>query len=603
MLKTIFMGLFSLSLLAAQSQTPHRISGSPYPTSQIPDTLYAISAYGWSEAMRLTSLTLQGLLAKTEAKIYNESNVGYPVWIKDLVAYYGVHRDDSYYNNFAGLLTKFSKGIEGYILCNLHDNSTNVAISMCGLFNTVAVTSENVDLMINLGIPLYMDVTDKDEEWLLTNYGSEFNRDIVSFQHEDKSLFLGDYTIFSSAFQFFDDLNSNLTANAFDRMNDNSVLFGWGADELHTVEKASSYSIQVHPADWTENISALSNFNATTVQHTHTTAVNNEDNVHTVCFLMSDGDNYDWLLKEFATDEKWYGSLNRGEVSIGWTVSPAMCELAPTILKYLYDSAANNTIAKDFFVGSSSGLGYMYPNEFPNLQASTDLLNNYMEKSDLNIINIIGTNYNDAYMAPYLQQSNIDAVFYYNYDNYSGLGGNIYWLNNKPVIGARYNFWEGFETVQSLAAKLNKLPADANSESAYSLIAVHAWTRTVDDIIACTKLLDDDVIVVTPDEFVKRIQSKMGPNSLQNNLHGSNFNIYPNPASNGSIHINGDLRTNDIIEITGLDSKVIYKETVKNNQKDYQIKLNDNTSEGLYIVVISRDSEATSKKIIVENIN
>jgi hypothetical protein len=76
----------------------------------------------------------------------------------------------------------------------------------------------------------------------------------------------------------------------------NSVLFGWGDDEYQTIAKASSYSIGVHPADWGFNISTLTNFNAETAQHVSSDQSETEENTHTVCFLMSDGDNVQWML-------------------------------------------------------------------------------------------------------------------------------------------------------------------------------------------------------------------------------------------------------------------------------------------------------------------
>ena len=47
---------------------------------------------------------------------------------------------------------------------------------------------------------------------------------------------------------------------------------------------------------------------------------------------MSDGDNIQWLLNWFITDRRWFGSNNRGQTSIGWTISPALSELAPTVM-------------------------------------------------------------------------------------------------------------------------------------------------------------------------------------------------------------------------------------------------------------------------------
>ena len=42
--------------------------------------------------------------------------------------------------------------------------------------------------------------------------------------------------------------------------------------------------------------------------------------MYTQLFVMTDGDNIQWLLNWFLTDERWFGSNNRGQVDIGWTI-------------------------------------------------------------------------------------------------------------------------------------------------------------------------------------------------------------------------------------------------------------------------------------------
>jgi hypothetical protein len=39
-----------------------------------------------------------------------------------------------------------------------------------------------------------------------------------------------------------------------------------------------------------------------------------------VAFLMTDGDNIQWLLGPFSTSPSWFASPDRGLVPLGWTV-------------------------------------------------------------------------------------------------------------------------------------------------------------------------------------------------------------------------------------------------------------------------------------------
>ena len=79
----------------------------------------------------------------------------------------------------------------------------------------------------------------------------------------------------------------------------------------------------------------------TEVQSTH---------VHTVAFVMSDGDNLQWLQNDWRS-EAWYGAPERGAVPIGWTVPAAAVQLLPSVLSWLTKCATAN----DTFVAGPGG--------------------------------------------------------------------------------------------------------------------------------------------------------------------------------------------------------------------------------------------------------
>lgn len=504
----MFMALFYSSLLLGQEKA-RRIEGSPFPVSSIPERIYVIKDEFCTEAEKFTVNTLQGALAKKLPAIYRDYGSGYSRWLTDLNDNYPVELDSSYYTNFEGLIEHFKDSVSGYVLCNLHDNSANTAVSFCGILNAIAVPPEKLSLMSDLGIPMLEDVRSRDEQWALDKYEDQFSKKIVSYQHESKDLFLSDYSVYTGAFHFYDDINSSLTTQAFSRMDNDGMMFGWGDDEYYTVEKASKNSLNVFPADWAINLSTLSNFEAETKQKNHLENVSTQENVHTVCFVVSDGDNIQWLLSEFGINEAWYGSPDRGKFDLGWTISPALCELAPTAMKYLYDQSADSEIGRDYFIAGPSGIGYNYPSQFPAINDMSKLLNEYMNKSDLNIINVIDQPATLEGVKPYLDQEAIDAIFLYSYSDHYQVNGSIEWYNHKPVIAARFPFWEGVNTPKSLANKLNSMPRDPEIQSGYSLIPVHAWSISVSEVKACVDLLDENIRVVAPDEFIKLIKANV----------------------------------------------------------------------------------------------
>ena len=231
---------------------------------------------------------------------------------------------------------------------------------------------------------------------------------------------------------------------------------------------------------------------------------------HTVCFVMTDGDNIQWILNSFGVSSEWWGSEYRGYVPITWTISPALIDLAPSVLSYLYRTATSpsnssyvnlfnheeedvNKInvkekriipgkgkGSDYFIASPSGLGYVYPDRYSDLSSFANLTSEYMKNADLSILNVISDGPpSSRAMGDYLNQENIDALFWYLYSNYAGLNGSIQWFNGKPIIGARYLLWDGFNTPLQLAEKINSLPTDPSDPSSYSVIAVHAWDQSV----------------------------------------------------------------------------------------------------------------------------
>ena len=149
-----------------------------------------------------------------------------------------------------------------------------------------------------------------------------------------------------------------------------------------------------------------------------------------------------------------------------------------------------------------------------------------MQKSDLNIVNIIGNNFDDYYLYSFLEKPNIDALFYYDFSNYSNHDGSIKFLNNKPIISARFNLWGGFNSSQTLSNKINNLPKNPYLESGYSLIPVHNWSNSVDSILLCSELFNENVRVVSPDKFVNLIKQNLNTNK-NNEIP---FVSYPKPT-------------------------------------------------------------------------
>ena len=595
-----FFAILIPLILFSQKSISQRITNSPYPFSSTFDTLFVIYDNQFSTDELFTIEILQGQLAKEKPKIFRDIGTGSSIWINDLEENYNIHTDYNYSGNFYSLLSKFKSNIDGYILYD--ENSINEAITLCGLLNTIPIKETQVNDIENINIFYVDDARDYSFDEIFKNYSEDLNNRILIYQNPNKRLFLGDYSTFTNSINFFDTLKSDLTTNVFARMSPNSILLGFSEyDEYQTIKKASNKMIITQMADYAVNLSTLTNINTNISQNYHETSYEEFNDVHTVCFVMTDGDNIQWLLNWFATDERWFGSDNRGKVDIGWTISPALSELAPTVMQKIYNISKNTNEGRDYFIAAPSGIGYIFPDMYSNLNSYCNLLNDFMNKSDLNIVNIIGNNENHLTLYPYLIQDNIKGIFYYDYAKYSKLNGEITFYNNKPIITARYNLWGGFESPSSLIEKINNQPKDPYSSNGYSLIPVHNWSYSVDTILKIVEGFDNRINVVAPDEFLNLITSKLSDN--EGNI--IQLSSYPNPT-NTNITIeflgkNEDIKSISIFNIKGENINIPYF-TNQINSYLKKIILNLNyIDNGTYFFSLTNSSDTKETLTIIKN--
>ncbi len=129
-------------------------------------------------------------------------------------------------------------------------------------------------------------------------------------------------------------------------------------------------------------------------------------------------------------------------------------------------------------------------------------------------------------------------------------------------------------------------------EEGYSLIPAHAWSKNVDDVIECVSMLDSNVIIVTPDVFIKRIKEKLGNNTKINSTSnvGNHFQIgenYPNPFNNSTtIHYYLPKKSSVKLNVYNVTGKLV--DTIVHKKQElgqYRVQWSPvNITSGIYLI-------------------
>jgi len=504
-----------------------RIPGAPYPTAaaglNCAGSLYVVDQTTLSDDDQVTVNAIMGATARTCPRVYVTQGPGssYAAFLTELTAAFpALVLNNTYLNNSAaGLLAACADVFTGYAIVNLTDGSVASGYTLAAARPVVLVTANNEAAATAVGLPLVADLTGVPVSTVLATYNTSagaWSPRIAALQLPAKFGYLGDYTIFGGGIMWWDtNMSSALTTTVLSSLAGPAAIFGWGADEPSTVTAASVYDAYVHASDWSLNLATLTNFEvAATFRQSAPRPAPPPAARHTVCFLMTDGDNIQWLEGGMPFNAAWWGSPDRGSVSLGWTLSPALRDLANVIQAYMYSTATNTSTARDVFVSAPSGIGYLYPDLMsPSALASVvNLTAAYAAANDASIVNIIGMNYAQAAASVYTAAPEVSALLWYDYAVYQALGGNITFVNGKPVIGARFQLWSGeFDTPATLIPKLLAQPKTPGSPAGYSLIPVHVWTNNVTDVrtVADALAAAGGFAVLPPDEFVAAIAANL----------------------------------------------------------------------------------------------
>ncbi|MGI6392201.1 MAG: GxGYxYP domain-containing protein [Candidatus Izemoplasmatales bacterium] len=489
------------------------------------DIIYTIERKNLSDSQYIMVSSLQGIVAQTVSSIFIINDLEDELWLNECKETYNIETIET--KSPWELVTLFRSciGENSYVLYNLigeegvsySDQTINYATTISGATQALMVSKELEQDAIEHGLILSIDTTDGtwNTQRVFNNYKNKLNNTYLIHQDPER-LDLRDYSIAGKAMCFYSDYydgSENIKEEIYNWSTTNAPVFGWTKNEVNFVSANSLLSKITIAADWSTNLSFYSSLereNSIKQINHQKDEIQAENGKHYVAIVMSDGDNVQWMINSFATSKLFYGSQYRGEFKLTWTTSPALYDVAPNILKYLYQNENSN----DYFIAGPSGAGYCNPSEYnpASIAEYAAYTAGYMEKMDTSVLNII-----DNYVG------NEQYDFFAKYDSIKGgivsvgnyyLEGNggVYFTNDKPFITVRETLWRSeadenhnryYGFIERVAQRINSYSTDPSSIEGYTVVLAHAWSvGTMEYLSRFVELLDDHIVLVTADELI-----------------------------------------------------------------------------------------------------
>lgn len=551
-MKKIIIPLVAVALVASVVLGVASISKVPKPKTaeEIADSgefiekyktenkLYVIDAGTFkSIEERHFAIGLQGVVAKKTPMIYVITNDADRKYLEKI----SESGTELIYNDKNGepwtvatLLERFKAFVSdnGYTLYKESEKGEglNVATNLASLYGWLPVHKSLENLAKDTGLELKEDLTDDEynvdfQNAFFEKHKEEFNyKAVVSLKYEATGL--RDLAIQQGFYMFYiddDEDTDKLRGKIIDYAGDNVPVLGWAKYEVQYVSQASENGNMVIPSDHSHNNSFLASFDCKTLEQNHKETKNHTDDTKHYCALVfSDGDNVQWIQNGY---KEYFEKLSLERAfPMTWSFSPFMQEFSPVTANMVYSSATQN----DYFIAGVSGAGYMHPTEYPldALAEFTDLTSSMMAKNGLSYVSILDNTPN-GFIDDKIMEHRLE--YYARYDNikggvlsldperYEGGKGKVYFANDKPFVSNRLSLWhpdgEGANVTEGWLKEqadiVNSYPADIEIIDGYSVINIHPWTISIENLAYFVSQLDDNVELVTLDELLTMVENNV----------------------------------------------------------------------------------------------
>ena len=437
------------------------------------------------------------------------------------------------------LANEYIDEFDGIALYDLlpDDVGINLAATACAVENLLGVPRAIYN-KIEGRLPVLFDAADycgsnaSRQEQVFDRYCDRLNPAGLVHQvvlGDDYHLTLRDFAICKGYFTFFTDENEEDYAfrhKVLTWANRNIAIYGWTTNEIAFLKNISTYGNYVIPMDWSANHSYFSREieEGAALKQMHTEKEALTPGKHYMAIVVSDGDNVQWLERDFATTSTYGQRLaSKMNYKMNWTISPSMVSLCPLVMQGLYDKAKN-----DYFITGVSGIGYTnlmtYPDE--HLEAYAKLTVESMENSDLAYMCML----DNSAMLEDVDRTRERLDVFASYDNFngaiweldpnryeSGKGRVLFSTNGKPFVAVRLSLWHPSnrpgnitrEWLDGYADIINSYTVSPDTIDGYSVLNIHPWTVTIEDLDYLVSKLDPHIELVYVKDMLDAIEKRV----------------------------------------------------------------------------------------------
>ena len=409
------------------------------------------------------------------------------------------------YESVDGLRLQLKDFFDGYVLTDVKNNPESgiVASVASHVYNSIIVDVRDKEYFEKAGYSMKYDATHKTTLDAWHEFKDKCNNEALVIMPVQTGE-LREFAIKNNLFVLNlnkkqgdprSGQNVDLLEEVLAWLQPNVPVYGWeqGVSEDQFVARISKSGHPMIPCDWSYNHSLTSLLYTERQQPVQAQSFNLklidfDKKRNYVSFFLSDGDNIQWMMQDFATSFYDVPEAIEVKMSYGLPVS-TLSMMAPAQLHNLMNLRRDECSVLEMLGG-----GYYYidtysqnNNRNDNLKIAAERLAVSMRRYHVGLLGVMAMDVKsaasrEAYQAFVDANDRLEGIIALQYSPYAGGGGEVFWVTNKngydiPVITVRYSLWDRIhEREGSPDFIASKLEAEAQVES-FSAICVHAWSR------------------------------------------------------------------------------------------------------------------------------